>query len=178
MVALDRIPLFRHKESQNAFYPETPFRLSNPTTIRGINVISLDAMPFQYNPVTKELLVYDEVDLKVSIEGGEKEIGDTRYRTKEWDHILSDIVLNFNDLPSIDYGKRLRQHYENSETGCEYMIITPDNPDFIQLADSIRMFRIAQGVPTEIFTVTDCGGNDYHAIYDFIRTTRNSCRNQ
>ena len=155
--------------SQNTFYPETPFRLSNPTTIRGINVISLDAMPFQYNPVTKELLVYDEVDLKVSIEGGETEIGDTRYRTKEWDHILSDIILNFNDLPSIDYGKRLRQHYENRETGCEYMIITPDNPDFIQLADSIRMFRIAQGVPTEIFTVTDCGGNDYHAIYDFIR---------
>lgn len=160
--------------NRNAFYPETPFRLSNPTTIRGLDVVSLDAMPFQYNPITKELLVYDEVDLKIIIEGGEKGYGDMRYRTKEWDHILSDIILNFNDLPSIDYGKRLRQHYENRETGCEYMIITPDNPDFIQLADSIRMFRIAQGIPSEIFTVTDCGGNDYHAIYNFIQNAYNT----
>ncbi len=160
--------------SRNANYPETPFRLSESTTIRGVNVISLDAMPFQYNPVTKDLLVYDEVDLKVIIEGGERGYGDMRYRNKEWDHILSDIILNFNDLPSIDYGKRLRQHYENRETGCEYMIITPDNPDFIQLADSIRMFRIAQGVPTEIFTITDCGGNDYHTIYNFIKNAYNT----
>ena len=160
--------------SRNANYPETPFRLSESTTIRGVNVISLDAMPFQYNPVTKDLLVYDEVDLKVIIEGGERGYGDMRYRNKEWDHVLSDIILNFNDLPSIDYGKRLRQHYENRETGCEYMIISPDNPDFIQLADSIRMFRIAQGVPTEIFTITDCGGNDYHTIYNFIKNAYNT----
>lgn len=168
----DNAPAVHQKDmaiyGNNAYYPEEPFRLSAPTQVRGVDVVSLEAMPFQYNPVTKELLVYDDVELEIDIQGGGM-LSDTRYRTKDWDHILSDIILNFNDLPSVDYGQRLRNHYENKETGCEYMIITPDNPDFIQLADSIRHFRIAQGIPTETFTVTDCGGNSDTQIYDFIR---------
>lgn len=168
----DNSPVVHQKDmniyGKNAFYPRQPFRLSAPTTVRGVEVIALEAMPFQYNPVTKELIAYDEVELEIEITG-EGDLCDTRYRTKEWDHILSDIILNFNDLPKVDYCARLRKHYESKESGCEYMILTPDNPDFIQLADSIRRFRIAQGIPTEIFTVSDCGGNDENAIYSFIR---------
>ena len=167
----DKNPVVHKKDmaiyNRNAFYPESPFQLSDPTSVRGVEVVSLGVMPFQYNPVTKELLVYDDVELKISVEG-EGKIGDTRYRTKEWDHLLSDIILNFDDLPSIDYGQRLRDHYASEETGSEYIIITPDNADFIQLADSIRRFRIAQGVPTAIYTVNDCGGNDQTSIKNFI----------
>lgn len=144
---------------RNAFYPETPFRISEVSSIRGVQVVQVGVMPFQYNPVTKELVVYSDLELKIDIEGGEGTIGDLRYRTPEWDQILQDILLNRDDLPEVDYGARLRKHYENRETGCEYMIITPDNEDFIALADSIKQFRMEQGIPTEIFTVSDCGGN-------------------
>ena len=159
---------------RNAFYPETPFRISEVGSIRGVQVVQVGVMPFQYNPVTKELVVYSDLELEIDIEGGDGTIGDLRYRTSEWDQILQDILLNRDDLPEVDYGARLRKHYENRETGCEYMIITPENEDFIALADSIKQFRMEQGIPTEIFTVSDCGGNTQTAIRNFIRNAYNT----
>lgn len=159
---------------RNAFYPETPFRISEVSSIRGVQVVQVGVMPFQYNPITKELVVYSDLELEIDIEGGDGTIGDLRYRTPEWDQILQDILLNRDDLPEVDYGARLRKHYENRETGCEYMIITPDNEDFIALADSIKQFRMEQGIPTEIFTVSDCGGNTQTAIRNFIRNAYNN----
>ena len=158
----------------DAFYPATPYRIVKTLEVRGMNIVQVGVMPFQYNPVTKELIVYKEMDLQVDYEGGSGEYGDIRYRTPEWDQILSDMLLNREVLPSIDYGARLRQHYENRESGYEYVIITPDNDEFVQLADSIRLFRTAQGVPTGVFTVSECGGNDYRRIRNFIRNAYNT----
>lgn len=160
--------------SRNVLYPETPFQVSEVSAIRGVQVVKVGVMPFQYNPVTKELVVYSDMELQLDVEGGNGTIGDLRYRTPEWDQILQDVILNRNDLPEVDYGERLRKHYENRETGCEYMIITPDNEDFITLADSIKQFRIAQGIPTEIFTVSQCGGNNFTSIRNFIRNAYNN----
>ena len=159
---------------RNAFYPETPFQISEVTAIRGVQVVSVGVMPFQYNPVTKELIVYSDMELQFEVEGGDGTYGDIRYRTPEWDQILQDVILNRDDLPEVDYGERLRKHYENRETGCEYMIITPDNEDFISLADSVKKFRTEQGIPTEVFTVSQCGGNTQTAIRNFIRNAYNT----
>ena len=159
---------------RNAFYPETPFQISEVSSIRGVQVVEVDVMPFQYNPVTKELIVYSDMELQLETEGGDGTYGDLRYRTHEWDQILQDIILNHDVLPEIDYGERLRKHYENRETGCEYMIITPDNDGFIALADSIKQFRMEQGIPTEVFTVTQCGGNSFTSIRNFIHNAYNT----
>ena len=160
--------------SRNTFYPETPFQLSEVSTLRGVQVVQVGVMPFQYNPVTKELIIYEDMELALTTEGGDGTYGDIRYRTPEWDQILQDFILNRDVLPEVDYGERLRKHYENRETGCEYMIITPDNEDFISLADSIKQFRTAQGIPTEVYTVSQCGGNDYTVLRNFIRNAYNN----
>ena len=160
--------------SRNAFYPATPYQLSEVMTVRGVEMVEVGVMPFQYNPVTKELIVYSDMELELDVEGGNGTYGDIRYRTPEWDQILSDMLINREVLPEVDYGERRRKHYENRETGCEYMIITPNNEDFIQLADSIKKFRTEQGIPTEIFTVSQCGGNDQTAIRNFIRNAYNT----
>ncbi|MBR5725868.1 MAG: T9SS type A sorting domain-containing protein [Muribaculaceae bacterium] len=159
---------------RNAFYPETPFQISEATTIRGIQMVQVGVMPFQYNPVTKELVVYSDMELQLDVKGGDGTYGDIRYRTPEWDQILQDVILNRDDLPEVDYGERLRKHYQNRETGCEYIIITPDNVEFYSLADSIKRFRTEQGVPTEVFTVSQCGGNNQTAIRNFIRNAYNN----
>ena len=160
--------------SRNAFYPATPYQISEVMTVRGVEMVEVGVMPFQYNPVTKELIVYEDLELELTTDGGDGTYGDIRYRTPEWDQILSDMLLNREVLPEVDYGERRRKHYENRETGCEYMIITPDNEDFIQLADSIKKFRTEQGIPTEIFTVSQCGGNTQTAIRTFIRNAYNT----
>ena len=160
--------------SRNAFYPATPYNISEVMTVRGVEMVQVGVMPFQYNPVTKELIVYEDLELELNTEGGDGTFGDLRYRTPEWDQILSDMLLNREVLPEVDYGERLRKHYENRETGCEYIIITPDNEDFVQLADSIKKFRTEQGIPTEIFTISQCGGNNGNSIRSFIRNAYNN----
>ena len=160
--------------SRNAFYPASPFQLSEVSSIRGVQVVQVGVMPFQYNPVTKELIVYEDMELELTTEGGDGTYGDPRYRTPDWDQILQDYILNRDVLPEVDYGERLRRHYENRETGCEYLIITPDNDGFISLADSIKQFRTAQGIPTEVYTVSQCGGNDYSVLRNFIRNAYNN----
>lgn len=159
---------------RNAFYPATPYNISEVMTIRGVEMVQVGVMPFQYNPVTKELVVYENLELELTTEGGDGAYGDVRYRTPEWDQILSDMLLNREALPGVDYGEKLRKHYENRETGCEYIIITPDNEEFFQLADSIKQFRTEQGIPTEVYTVSQCGGNDATAIRSFIRNAYNN----
>lgn len=159
---------------RDAFYPATPYNISEVMTIRGVDMVQVGVMPFQYNPVTKELIVYEDIELELNAEGGDGKFGDNRYRTPEWDQILSDMLLNREVLSEVDYGARLRNHYANRETGCEFIIITPDNEEFIQLADSIKQFRTEQGIPTEIYTVSQCGGNDGTAIRNFIRNAYNN----
>ena len=160
--------------SRNAFYPASPYRVSEVMTVRGVEMVEVGVMPFQYNPVTKELIVYSDIELQLEVEGGDGTFGDLSYRTPEWDQILSDMLLNRDVLPEVDYGERRRKHYENRETGCEYMIITPDNEEFISLADSIKRFRTEQGIPTEVFTVSQCGGNNQTAIRSFIHNAYNN----
>ena len=160
--------------NRNALYPATPYQMSEPMTVRGVELVEVGVMPFQYNPVTKELIVYEELELELTTQGGNGSYGDIRYRTPEWDQILGDMLLNREVLPEVDYGAKYRKHYENRETGCEYMIITPDNEEFLQLADTIKQFRTEQGIPTEIFTVTQIGGNVGLTIRNFIRNAYNN----
>ncbi len=54
----------------NAFYPAEPVKLSEPTQIRGVDVVMLGITPFQYNPVTKELVVIRNIEVEVVFEGG------------------------------------------------------------------------------------------------------------
>ena len=159
---------------RNAFYPATPYNISEVMTIRGVEMVQVGVMPFQYNPVTRELIVYEDIELELTTEGGDGVYGDLRYRSPEWDQILQDMLLNREVLPKVDYGERLRKHYENRETGCELIIITPDNEEFVQLADSIKRFRTDQGVPTEVYTVSQCGGNDGTTLRNFIRNAYNN----
>ncbi len=76
--------------SVDAFYPAEPFLLSEATSIRGVDAVILGVTPFQYNPVTKELIVYRDVKLEVSFEGGNGHFGEDRYRSHWFDPILRD----------------------------------------------------------------------------------------
>ena len=175
----DKTPMqyIRNEEvySTDAFYPAEPFITSSPTKIRDVDVAIVSVTPFQYNPVTKELIVTRHLDLEVVFEGGDGNFGgDPRYRNPAWDHIIRDMVINEDILPDADYQSFIRESVARRDTGCEYLIITPDNPDFIQLADSIKLFRNQQGILTDVKTVTECGGNTQTAIRNYIRNAYNN----
>ncbi|MBT4576387.1 MAG: T9SS type A sorting domain-containing protein [Candidatus Cloacimonetes bacterium] len=149
--------------STDDFYPKEFVQLSKPTQIRGVDVVMVGITPFQYNPVTKELLVYRDIQVEVNFNGGNGQIGVESLRSRWWDPILKDAILNHEFLPIIDYSQR-----ENTRNGYEYLIICPDDPTFLTWADSIKVFRQQQGISTVVMTTTEVGGNTPTAIETFI----------
>ncbi|MDN5354210.1 MAG: hypothetical protein PWQ09_966 [Candidatus Cloacimonadota bacterium] len=156
--------------SENKFYPENPFQISGRTKIRGINAALLSVEPFQYNPVTKELRIYTNVKLNVKFTGGNGTFGEARLRSRWWDPILKDIFANHRSLPNVNYNKRSKA----KDQDFEYLIVVPDNPDFIAWADTLKNFRQKQGIRTGVVTLAEIGANDENVIEDYIDNAYNN----
>ncbi|MHC1776847.1 MAG: C25 family cysteine peptidase [Lentimicrobium sp.] len=143
--------------SNNAFFPGQPARLENFTKLRGVDACLLTILPYQYNPVTKELVVYRDMEISITFDGGSQEFGENRLRSRWWDPILEDAMLNFSSLPAVDYDARAAE--SGRTVGYEYLIIVPNDPIFKQWADSISLFRNEEGIHTGIVKLSDIGTN-------------------
>ena len=143
--------------NRNTFFPEQPVTVSEPFSLRGVQTVAVTVVPYQYNPITKELRVFDDLQFDVRFDGGNGEFGDTRLRSPYWDPILMQNLANYNQLPAIDYEARMQQWVNNRPTGCEYLIVIPNNEDFRQYANQLRDFRIQQGILTEVMSLSDMG---------------------
>jgi len=173
----DDSPLVYKKDesiyNQNAFYPGEPIKISKPKKMRGVDVVILGITPFQYNPVTKELIVYKDIRVRLNFVGGNGHFGEDRLRSKWFEPVLSNNILNYKILPSIDFIDFTKNL--NPRAGeCEYIIIVPDDPDFIAWADTIKHWRMLQGILTDVYTITDVGGNTVAAIETFVNNAYNT----
>nr|NQU92215.1 hypothetical protein [Bacteroidota bacterium] len=131
--------------------------------------------PFQYNPVTKELIVYRDVKVEIIFEGGTGEFGTDRLRSRWFDPILQDALINYASLPVIDYNKRLHGNMNGrDDVGYEYLIVIPTNPEYAQWADTIKAFRQKQGIITGIVTLTEIGGNTPTILENYFNNAYNT----
>ncbi|MCX6304183.1 MAG: C25 family cysteine peptidase [Bacteroidetes bacterium] len=161
--------------SKNALYPASPVSISEVSQVRGVDAVILGITPFQYNPVTKDLVVYKDLQVELTFEGGNGQFGNEAFRSTWWDAILQDNLLNYSSLPDVDYNARLHAYQKTALTDeCEYIILSPTGPDFLAWADTIRKFRTEQGIITKIFTVDQVGGNTVAAIEAFIDNAYNT----
>ena len=169
-------PLAYHKNkkiyNKDIHYPKNPVQLSTPQKIRGVDVVMLGITPFQYNPVTKELVVYRDLKVEIQFQGGNGHFGEDRLRSRFWDPILEDAIVNHSSLPVIDYNVRIQEPTDLA--GFEYLIICPNSTTYLAWADSIKNFRIAEGISTVVKTLTDVGGNTTTAIENYINTAYNT----
>jgi len=174
---IDDSPLVYKKDSNiytnNAYYPVQPVKVSKPMKMRGVDVVVLGITPFQYNPVTKELIVYKDIRVRLNFVGGNGHFGEDRLRSKWFEPVLSNNILNYKILPSLDFIDFTRVN--NPRAGeCEYIIIVPDDANFIAWADTIKHWRMLQGILTDVYTINDVGGNTVTAIENFVNNAYNT----
>lgn len=165
----DSMPVYKKDPliyGTNAFYPDTPVRVSDPTSLRGVDASIIGITPFQYNPVTRELLVYSDIRVKVDFKGGNGYIGEDRLRSRFFDPILKQHLLNADRLPVIDYGQMLDGARAD---GAEYVIIIPNDGGFKKWANVIKDYRTLQGVKTAVYSLAQVG-NTANAIKNWIHT--------
>lgn len=159
---------------KDANFPNENVSIAQTTQIRGLDVVMLSVTPFRYNPVRKTLDIIYDMDIEVRFEGGNGQFGDPRYRNPAWDGILHDLVVNSNMLPEAHYYEHLSKAIRDGEEGCEYLIITVDDPNFLAWADTLKQFRTKQGILTKVVTTTDCGGNEAEDIRNYILNAYNN----
>lgn len=148
----------------DSFYPESPIQYSI-TEIRGFKVVRVSVVPFQYNAVSKELIINKNLDIEIKISSKSQKYGENRFRSIFWDQVFADIIYNYNDIPPIDYHK---SRSFRKEDGCDFLILSPNKSEFLQWADTIRRFRNEQGIYTKIITTEEIGSNNPDVIHDFI----------
>jgi len=169
----DNSPLVYSKNSkiysENQFYPNDIVKVSKPLKIRGVDVVLVAISPFQYNPVTKQMIVNRDIEVEISFEGGNGQFGEDRLRNRWWDPIIKDAVLNRSSIKEANNSSR-----GTRETGYEYLIIVPDDATFISWADSLKNFRIRQGITTNVITTTEVGGNTVAAIESYVNNAYNT----
>ncbi len=153
-------------------YPANPIQLSEITEIRGIDSAILGITPFQYNPVTKDLIVLKDIKIRINFNGGSSRFGEDRFRNIWWDSILSDVFINFSSLPEINPTTS-----NNRTDDYDYIIISPDDPVFTAWADSLSLFRNEQGIRTGVVTTTEIGGNTVTALETYIDNAYNNWDN-
>lgn len=141
--------------AENALYPAEFANISAPTSIRGVDVVNIFINPVRFNPVTKEAIVYHNIELEVEFVGGNGHFGEDRLRSPYFDPILAQNIMNYNSLPVIDYEARMQQWLRDGADGAEYIIVIPNNDAFVQPAERLRDYRMAQGIITEVIKLED-----------------------
>ena len=158
----------------DAFFPAQPVTVSEPFSLRGVQTVAVTVTPYQYNPVTKELRVYDDLQFDVRFDGGNGEFGDTRLRSPYWDPILMQNLANYNQLPTVDYEARMQQWVNNRPEGCEYLIVIPNNESFRQYANELAEYRIKQGILTEVKSLSDMGCTNTNQMKAYFHNAYNN----
>ncbi len=118
----------------------------------GVDAVVLGITPFQYNPVTRELLVYTSVEVRVTFEGGTARFGEDRLRSRYWEPILQGTSSTTPRCP-----RSTCDRANTRDDEYEYVIICPDNPDVTAWADTLKSWRTLQGIDTEVVTLTETG---------------------
>ncbi|MBS3766846.1 MAG: hypothetical protein KGY75_01805, partial [Candidatus Cloacimonetes bacterium] len=148
--------------SKDEMYPQSVVRVSEPSKMRGVDMVTLAVSPFQYNPVTKKLKVNRNIKIEVEFVGGNGHFGVDKLRSRWWESIWQQMLVNYESLPEVNYNN----NYRNDD--YEYLIIIPDNPIYYDWADSLKQFRTTQGINTGVVTLADIGGNNANTIENYI----------
>ena len=158
----------------DAFYPAQPVTVSEPFSLRGVEAVALTVIPYQYNPVTKELRVYDDLQFSVEFDGGNGDFGDERLRSPYWDPILMQNLVNYNQLPVVDYEARMQQWATTRPTGCEYLIVIPNNEDFRPYANQLKEYRLKQGIITEVKSLSEMECSNTNQMKSYFHNAYNT----
>lgn len=169
----DNSPLVFNKDEKiylkDQLYPQDIIQISRPMKIRGMDVVIVAVSPFQYNPVTRQMVINRDIEIEITFEGGNGHFGEDRLRNRWWEPILRDAILNQASIAEVNNNSR-----GTDETGFEYLIIVPDDATFIAWADSLKNFRIRQGITTNVLTTTEVGGNTVAAIEGYVNNAYNT----
>ena len=145
---------------KNEFYPSTIAELGAPYILRDLRGQTVSINPFQYNPYTKTLRVYTEVEIEILSNGISSENSIERQ---------SDLIKL-----SSNYDEIYKEHFINYEndTRFQYLVdqgnmLIISNDAFLSFMEPLVEWKNKKGIPTEMVS-TSVTGTSSTAIKNYI----------
>lgn len=141
----------------NAFYPGNLYTVSDPFLLREERGQTITVYPYQYNPVTKTLRVYENLKINVTNNPGETGMNELTQKpaVKSTEGISRHLFLN---------GKSIQKYTPKAESG-EMLIISPSQ--FVATIQPLADWKNQKGIHTTIVT-TDMTGTTDESIKSFL----------
>jgi hypothetical protein len=141
--------------STNGFYPSSIAEVEAPVTIRGHRIIPLNLFPVQFNPVTRKLRGYSNIEVRINYDYPAQTEGvEARLESEKFEELCKTIILNYK-VPT-GYMARIGGFGMMAGiTGAEYLIITDGS--FSAQADTLAEWKRKKGYITEVVTTATTG---------------------
>ncbi|MGB4473494.1 MAG: C25 family cysteine peptidase, partial [Bacteroidales bacterium] len=164
----DSVPYsFGSEYQQNSFFPTDIVYLRDPYILRDFRGQAIVVQPFQYNPVTKTLRIYTNIDFTVRATQGS---GINEFHRNK---ALQSIDREFNEIYKrqfLNYGSSLKYTPLNDNPG-RMLIISYSS--FISAMQPFIEWKIMKGIPCEIVDVSTIG-NNATSIKDYVTNYYNT----
>ena len=143
--------------SIDQFYPGELVKLRDPYVFRSTRGQVVEFSPIQYNPVTKILRVYHEINIKVTNdtkEIGLNEIEESRVYLKNVHHMNQKRYLNYK-----------AEKYDPVAEDGSMLIICKD--ELMEDMNEYMNWKNRKGIPNEIVPISEVG-NSQSSIYNYV----------
>jgi hypothetical protein len=94
---------------QNDFYPYSLAQVDDPGVWRDLSVAGLNINPAAYNPVTKQLKLYTQINIRIDIIGGEQK---TKTVNKKNAQMYKSLIKNYGSLDIVEEYETFDERYD------------------------------------------------------------------
>ena len=131
--------------STNAFFPSQIVEIVNVGVNRGTGLAFTEIRPVQFNPVTKAIRVYTNIEFEITFEGGAKSFGYVaNENTSHFTNLLKRRVINSDAIPG---GMENRASISKSEAK-NYIVIT--HSAYSEQAEALANWKRQLGYSVEV----------------------------
>jgi hypothetical protein len=145
-------------------------------TVRGQDCAIIRLYPYQYNPATRQLSIYKDLEVKLEFSGDIRPVSN-RLRSRQFENVLARLALNADavlsaqkqagdqpggveNLHPLEEGPAIESLGNGKTGGCDYLIIC--NPDFETAAVQFVNWKRLSGFRTKIVTTDQTGVTAEH----------------
>ncbi len=134
--------------STDALFPSRVAELGVPGIMRDLRIVQVSVYPVRYNPITRELVASDRVEIRLNVtadEGINEKTVLRSYRSEAFEPVYESFVLNYEQLPRAEIKRG------------SYLIIAHDS--FLAGIADFALWKQQRGIETEIVALSVIGAN-------------------
>jgi len=154
--------------SSSQDYPATTVETTTPAIFRDIRVVNVSLRPFQYNPASKKLTVYNNIQVRVSTNGRGGENTKTRNAkiSRSFEPLYRANIMNYEDFMSRD------AEYQQPS----YLIVYKGNTTALTYLQPMVDWKREKGFEVNLVNTTEAGSSS-SSIKNYIQDAYDNWEN-